>query len=103
MGLGGCISQYIPPLGSVRIQYYKKIRVFRTAEEMIASWRGQEDEPHQHIWKQQELELQQQQSYSYPKQEEQTHKIWHGERIEEQIGERIGERRRRVSEPNIHR
>ena len=81
---------------------------------MIASWRAEEpDEPFEHIWtKQQELEVEQQQL----EEQEQTYKIWHGQRIGKHIGEHIGEsigerigerfgepRRRRASEPIIHR
>ena len=65
---------------------------------MIASWRAQDAEPHECIWKkQQELQEEQQQL----EEQEQTSKIWHGERIGEPC---IGElRRRRASEPIIHR
>lgn len=78
---------------------------------MIASWRA--EEPFEHIWrKEQELEVEQQQL----EEQEQTYKIWHGQRIGKHIGEHIGEsigerigerfgepRRRRASEPIIHR
>ena len=74
---------------------------------MIASWRAQEDEPYEHIWKKhQEMEKEQLQFED----QEHTYKIRHGEAIEEHIGERIEEprigqprRRRRASEPIINR